>query len=148
MSSYHADDITIIAALDDANDTPWVDVLLSTPTDHGIEQNTTGTISLSPSEARTLGHDLVAAADDIERDAEAPAASAATAAAWEFDTIVTRLHLSPDDGAQLHAALAHRAAQLEQLIRRGWTLSGTASGTSGDVITLIDSLQRFAPEAQ
>ncbi|MBD5383112.1 hypothetical protein ACR8AL_14325 [Clavibacter sepedonicus] len=148
MSSYHADDITIIAALDDDNDTPWVDVLLATPTDDGIERNTTGTISLSPSEARTHGHDLIAAADDIERCEAAPAASAVTPAAWEFDTIVTRLHLSPNDGAQLHAALADRASQLEQLIRSGWALAGTACGTSEDVTTLIDSLQRFAPVAE
>ena len=147
MNNYNADDTTIVTSRDEGDTTPWIEILLGAQSADDLDHNTPGTISLSPSEARTFGTQIIAAADDVEGGAAAPTASSA-AATWEFDTIVTRLPLSPDDGAQLHTALADRASQLEQLALRGWTLSDTASGTSDDVTTLIDSLQRFAPTAQ
>ncbi|PPG77465.1 hypothetical protein C5D98_14875 [Rathayibacter rathayi] len=144
MTTYHLADIEIQVDTTHA-DSPWVDVALSSG--EGEAYAPTSLISLSSTEARALGRDLITeadTADGVDAEADAPAAPPEPEAtpSTEFDTIHTSVLLSTDQATNRNRRLAERAEQLDRFGRQGWTLAASASGSDGRSLVIVDTLQR------
>ncbi|PPG94299.1 hypothetical protein [Rathayibacter rathayi] len=144
MTTYHLADVEI--QFDTTHtDSPWVDVALSGG--EGEAYAPTALISLSSTEARALGRDLITEADvadgvDTEADAPATLRGSEVTPSMEFDTIHTSVLLSTDQASSRKRKLAERAEQLDRLGRQGWTLATSASGSDGRSLVIVDTLQR------